>query len=148
MKKILWVLATAGACLLAAAALFGGQDPARAGEEAARKQAEEAAQGWLALVDSGRYGESWSQAAAPFKKQVTAGQWEEAVGRAREPFGKLLARKVKSAEYTRSVPGAPAGEYVILVYDSSFENKKEAGETVVPMKDKDGTWRVSGYFVK
>ena len=33
-------------------------------------------------------------------------------------------------------------------YASSFEHKKAAVETVTPMLDKDGHWRVSGYFIK
>src|SRR5512143_3055491 len=130
MKRVLWILAAAGACLVAAAALLAGQDTDKAGEGAARKSAEEAANNWLALVDSSRYGESWNQAGALFKKHVSAEEWEKTARSVREPFGKLLSRKVKHADYSRSLPGAPDGEFVILVYESSFENKKEAGETV------------------
>jgi hypothetical protein len=46
------------------------------------------------------------------------------------------------------LPGAPPGEYVVIVYASAFENRPAAQETVNPMRDKDGVWRVSGYFVK
>jgi len=45
-------------------------------------------------------------------------------------------------------PGAPDGEYVVIQYDSSFENKTEAVETVTPMLDPDGVWRVSGYYIR
>ncbi len=144
MKKILWLLAALGACLVAAAALSADQ----AGEEAARKAAREAAKSWLGVVDSGRYAESWNQASALFRKQVSAEQWERAVRSARGPLGKILARDFKSAQYSRTLPGAPDGEYVVLQHDASFENKKEALETVVTMKEKDGTWRVAGYFIK
>jgi len=37
---------------------------------------------------------------------------------------------------------------VVIRYDASFANKKSAIETVTPMLDKDGQWRVSGYFIK
>ena len=47
-----------------------------------------------------------------------------------------------------SLPGAPDGEYVVIQFDTSFTNKKVAVETVTPMKDEDGIWRVSGYYVK
>jgi hypothetical protein len=43
---------------------------------------------------------------------------------------------------------APDGEYVVIQFEASFENKKSAIETVTPMLDKDGNWRVSGYYVK
>ena len=42
----------------------------------------------------------------------------------------------------------PDGKYVILEYESAFEKKSSAVETVVPMVDPDGTWRVSGYFIR
>jgi hypothetical protein len=60
----------------------------------------------------------------------------------------VKARKVKSATFTRTLPGAPDGEYVVIQFESQFENKAAAIETVTPMHDKDGVWRVSGYFIK
>ena len=147
MKKILWILVAVGACLVAAA-LSADQAGEKAGADAARKAAREAAKSWLAVVDSGKDAESWSQASAYFRKQVSAEQWENAVHSARGPLGKLLSRELKSAVYSRSLPGAPDGEYFVLQYDGSFENKKAALETVVAMREKDGEWRVGGYFIK
>ncbi len=148
MKKILWILAAVGACLVAAAVLSADQAGEKAGEEAARKAAQEAAKSWLGVVDSGRYAESWTQASALFRRQVSTEQWESSARSARGSLGKLLARDFKSAQYSRTLPGAPDGEYVVLLYDASFENKKEAIETVVEMKEKDGAWRVAGYFIR
>jgi len=37
---------------------------------------------------------------------------------------------------------------VVIQFDSSFEHKQTAVETVTPMLDTDGKWRVSGYFIK
>ncbi len=39
------------------------------------------------------------------------------------------------------------GQYVV-VYESSFEHKKSAIEAVTPSLDKDGQWKVSGYFIR
>ena len=64
------------------------------------------------------------------------------------PLGKVESRKLKSAAYTKTLPGAPDGEYVKIQYHNRFEHKQEAVETVVQMLDKDGNWRVSGYFIK
>jgi hypothetical protein len=36
---------------------------------------------------------------------------------------------------------------VTVQFETTFENKNGAIEVVTPMKDKDGTWRVTGYFV-
>jgi len=37
---------------------------------------------------------------------------------------------------------------VVIQYESSFEHKQSAVETITPTLDKDGKWRVSGYFIK
>ena len=55
--------------------------------------------------------------------------------------------QVKTAAYTKTLPGAPAGEYVVIQYDSNFEHQQAAIETLVPTLDGDGQGRVSGYFV-
>ena len=103
---------------------------------------------WLALVDSGNYAESWQQAASIFKTAVGNDQWQKMLHASRDPLGKTLSRKLKNATYTKSLPGAPDGDYVVIQYDTSFEHKQSAIETVTPMLDKDGQWRVSGYYIK
>ena len=112
------------------------------------KIAVEAANEWLNLIDNGRYAESWDLAAELFKRAVEKETWEKQLNAVREPLGKLISRKVIKKKYMTSVPGAPDGEYVLIQYSTSFENKKKAIETVTPMKDRDGEWRVSGYFIK
>jgi len=110
--------------------------------------AQTSAQSWLALTDSGKYAESWQAGSALFKAAITQSKWADALTANRTPLGKVLSRKLKSATYTKTLPGAPDGEYVVIQYDTSFENKKEAVETITPMLDKDGKWRVSGYYIK
>jgi hypothetical protein len=112
------------------------------------KAAEAAAESWLKFVDSGDYSQSWVQASSLFKAAVTEKVWEQKVKAARQPLGALFSRTLKSAQYTTTLPGTPDGDYVVIQYDSSFANKKSAIETVTPMLDKDGQWRVSGYFIK
>lgn len=106
------------------------------------------AENWLALVDAGDYAASWDQAASYFKAAITKEQWQKTISNSRGEFGKLLSRKVKSAQHTTSLPGAPDGQYVVIQFDTSFENKKSAVETVTPMLDKDGQFRVSGYLIR
>ena len=107
-----------------------------------------AAELWLAKVDEGKYGGSWKEAAQYFKNAVKQDQWEHSLRNVRKPLGNLISRKVKSKTYQTSLPGAPDGEYVVIQFETSFENKKSAIETVTPMRDKDGQWRVAGYFIR
>jgi hypothetical protein len=121
---------------------------AMAGRSDREKAAIASAEKWLRIVDEGKYSESWKESSEYFKQAVRQDQWEQAVKAARQPLGKLISRKVKSATYTSSLPGAPDGQYVVIQFNTSFENKKSGIETVTPMIDKDGKWRVSGYYIK
>jgi hypothetical protein len=119
-----------------------------AGQTENEKIAVSGAEKWLGIVDSGKYGESWKEAAEYFRNAVKQDQWEQAVQAVRKPLGELVSRKMKSATFKTSLPGAPDGQYVVIEFETSFENKKSAIETVTPMMDKDGKWRVSGYYIK
>jgi hypothetical protein len=110
--------------------------------------AQESSDAWLALVDSGKYAESWKESSSIFKAHVSREQWQSMLHATRDPLGKMMTRKLKTATYTKTLPGAPDGEYVVIQYESSFEHKQSAVETVTPMLDKDGKWRVSGYFIR
>jgi len=112
------------------------------------KVAQEGAETWLELVDSERYDESWDEAASLIRNAVTKEDWAQSIRGARAPLGKLVSRTVKSRTYTETLPGAPDGHYVVIQFETTFENKKSAVETVTPMKDSDGQWRVSGYYIK
>jgi len=106
------------------------------------------AKAWVALIDEGKYNESWMTAAVYFKNAITKQKWEQTLTAVRRPLGKLVTRKIKSKVHTKSLPGAPDGEYVVIQFTTSFENKVSGIETVTPMLDKDGQWRVSGYYIK
>ena len=110
--------------------------------------AEKSALAWLARVDAGNYEESWKEAASFLRGAVSQEDWEKAMAGTRKPLGKTLSRKVTSRTYAESLPGAPDGKYVVIQLDTSFENKKVAVETVTPMQEPDGTFRVSGYFIR
>jgi hypothetical protein len=131
-------------CLAALVALVPATGDAGDREE----QAVKAAEAWLALVDAGDYGASWDDAAQMFKRAVSKEQWETMVQAVRPPLGQVESRTVKSAVFAATLPGAPDGEYVVIQLETSFANKKAAIETVTPMKDPDGEWRVSGYYVR
>ncbi len=110
--------------------------------------AQAAADSWLKAVDNGNYEASWDQAAKLFKGAVTKNQWKQAAAGVRDPLGRLVSRKLKSRDYTEKSPGAPDGKYVVIQFDTVFEKKAAAVETVTPMLDPDGAWRVSGYYIR
>ena len=107
-----------------------------------------AAEHWLKLVDNGKYTESWDQSATYFKNAIKKDDWKRTVKAVREPLGNVISRSIKSQNYMTALPGAPDGKYVVIQFETSFTNKKAAIETITPMMDSDGKWRVSGYFIK
>lgn len=110
--------------------------------------AKDAAVSWIALIDSAQYARSWEVAAKPFQSAITQDQWRASVGSIRLPLGEVTSRTLRSANRVTSLPNAPSGEYVVIQYSTTFANKPEAIETVTPMKDEAGKWRVSGYYIK
>ena len=117
-------------------------------QEKPEVQAQKSDEAWLALTDSGKYAESWKAASAMFQAGVSETKWESLIGKVRPPLGAVETRKLESAVYTRMLPGAPDGNYVVAKFDTSFEHKQAAVETVVSSLEKDGSWRVAGYFIK
>ena len=110
--------------------------------------AEKSAKKWLNLIDRAEYRESWLEAAAYFQNNVTRQEWQRTIEGVRQPLGNLLFREVASIQYATTLPGSPDGEYVVIQYNTSFENKELAVETVTPMLERDGEWKAAGYYIK
>lgn len=113
-----------------------------------RAQAQTAALAWLGSIDAGDYPHSWDTAATPFRNAVPEAQWVSRISALRGRLGVLRSRSLSSTRYADSLPGAPDGKYVVIKFNTSFEHEADATETVTPMKDSDGQWRVSGYYIK
>lgn len=112
------------------------------------KAALSSAQSWMKLVDRGKYDESWKTAAEFFRSKVKLEEWVKMMETGRKPFGALVSRKITSSWYKTSLPGAPDGEYVIFQFETAFADRKGIMETVTSMLEKDGKWRMVGYFIK
>ncbi len=123
-------------CLAATASLAAPADDAQT-----------AAAGWVALIDTGAYAKSWSEAGLQFQSHITAEGWAEAAKPAREPLGAVVERALASNEAATSLPDAPDGDYRVLTFHTQFANKREAVETVV-VEQETGGWKVDGYFIR
>ena len=135
--RVSWLVALLVIAGVAVAAQSGQTGPAEASASA-----------WLSLIDTQNYGASWDQASRAFRARVSREQWSEAARGARTPFGELQKRTLKSATSATSLPGAPDGEYVVIQFNSAFEHKAAAVETVTMMHEADRAWRAVGYFVR
>jgi Protein of unknown function (DUF4019) len=140
MRARIWVAMILWVCLDSSLVL--------ADEAAENPKTAAAAQSWLAQIDSGNYAKSWKEASAYFRGALTEKAWTDALNGTRKPLGKLVSRKLTKAQNARSLPGAPDGNYVVMQFDTSFINKKDAVETVTFMQEKDGKWKAAGYYIK
>src|SRR5271167_1631848 len=84
--------------------LLGICSPAQA-QQKPEQLAQQSADAWLALIDSGKYADSWQEASQLFKAHVTKEQWQSALVATRDPLGKMVSRKLKSATYKTTLPG-------------------------------------------
>ena len=107
-----------------------------------------AAQKWLDGIDSGRYAESWTDAAEIFRNAVTQEKWVSSLQSVRAPLGKLEIRTMDSAETLTQMPGGPDGKYVVMQFQTAFASLNPATETVTFVLEKDGRWKASGYYIK
>lgn len=117
-------------------------------QSSAAKAATEAAQSWLQLVDAGKFNASWLEASTYFRNAVTKQDWKRQVALWRNALGPVVSRRLRTAQFVTTLPGAPDGEYMLIQYDTTFAHKKSAVEIVTPMVDADGKWRVSEYSIK
>jgi hypothetical protein len=142
--RFLLLLALLGSSLAQSAEITA---PPEAGSAESTLAAQAAAEAWLKLIDAGEYVESWRQTAPIFQNQVPQARWEAMVGAVRVPLGAVLERKLLRADFTRSLPGVPPGEYVVLQFSTRFANQAKAVETITPMLSA-GKWLVSGYYIR
>jgi len=103
---------------------------------------------WLVLLDTGKWDRSWIEAAQSFQDVVDRGEWTETIELIRAPLGDLLSREILTIQYTDNLPDAQEGKYFIIQFESSFANKDNAIETLLPSLEEDKGWRISGYYIR
>jgi hypothetical protein len=113
-----------------------------------KDEARTTAAAWLKALDAADYSSSWKTASEGFKEVVSSDAWNQTAKAVRAPLGQVKTRAERSATFTRSLPGAPDGEYVVIQFNTVFENKAQSVETITAKHDPDGNWRIAGYFIK
>jgi hypothetical protein len=138
-RRHLLVLALSGLAVFASA-------PGHADAESEAVQT--TARHWLAETDAGSHGAAWDLSAALFRGAVGRSGWQGAATQVLEPLGPVVSRELTGMQVTRSLPGAPDNDYRVLSYRTEFARKAGAVETLTLVREDDGQWRVTGYFVR
>lgn len=105
-------------------------------------------------MDAENYAQSWEQASPALKSKITKHQWVDKARQAHDHLGKLESRGTPTVRYFRkNPPNWTPGEYEPVVaaqvlYDSKFADLSSAKEICALILEKNGQWRVAGYFVR
>lgn len=139
-----YVRAVRAVLLLGIGLCFAG---AAAAQDPRASQVQESARAWLADTDRGDAAQSWKTAGKRFRDAITAARWGESLKQVRPPLGALSQRGMLATQFRKNIPGAPDGDYAIVVFRTTFAKKMDARETLTLEREPDGVWRVIGYFI-
>lgn len=118
--------------------------PAQGSASATPLQAEavRSARDWLAMVDAGRWADSWRATGESFRSLNTVEAWTRASEQGRVPLGAMVSRADLSRE---SVPAPPNGLEMVK-FRTSFANRAAVTETLTLAREGQA-WRVVGYWI-
>lgn len=98
-------------------------------------------------LDNGQYAQSWSKGDQLFQHTITQKEWEMALNDNRKKLGKVKSRTLKDQKPAWDPRGLPKGAYMVVEYNTSFENAPQSGELLTMRRGSDGKWRVLTYQV-
>jgi hypothetical protein len=130
---------------LAAALFYAGP---LAAQDPRASLVQETARTWLADTDRGNAVQSWKNAGKQFRSAITVERWAESLKQVRPPLGALSQRAQLGTQFRKNIPGAPDGEYAIVLFRTTFAKKMDARETLTLEHEPDGAWRVIGYLIQ
>ena len=102
-------------------------------------------EGWLRMLDRGSYPVTYGKMAEVAKSAATEPQWTSAMEIFRKPLGVAVRRRCLGV---RDENSPTEGLFRVVQFETEFEKKKEAVETVTLKKDPDGVWRPACYFIR
>lgn len=106
--------------------------------------ATQTAEQWLALLDQGKFAESWTYTSRYFQTNMPQEKWVQTLTAAQQKLGKASNRQITGREGRENIPGAPPGQYILVGYATDFEHQPGLLETVTFIREDDG-WKVVGY---
>ena len=112
-------------------------------------EAQRAARQWLAAADRLDARATWGAAGSRFRKALTLERWTAALKKEREPRGAVVQRALASTSFRSSLSRiAASGDFVVLLFHTSFAQRSGAGEQVTLEREADGVWRVVAYVIR
>jgi hypothetical protein len=121
----------------------------------AQREALNAAERWLVPVDEQRYGDAWAMAGESFKAKVARQQFRDGIAQLRKDYGRVVKRSGERMAFRGQAPApdqadaaAKPGTEVGIIFETLFANDRKANEEITMVLEKDGIWRVAGYYIR
>lgn len=89
------------------------------------------AENFLTQLDQNEFSSAWQQTSPLFRILTDEAAWKHKQQVLRQAYGPLESRRFLRLSYRTTYAHSPDGIYVIIQYQSHFENKAETRETVV-----------------
>lgn len=103
---------------------------------------EQTAREWLALLDQGRWDESYEATATIFQTLNSGETWSALSEQVRAPLGDAKSRVLVEHESVKPLPN----DAEVIRFRTSFANRGEMTETISLVRE-DGAWKILGYWI-
>ncbi|MBA3602398.1 MAG: DUF4019 domain-containing protein [Parachlamydiaceae bacterium] len=99
---------------------------------------------WLAVVDKGDFGNAYDMTTKALQFTMPRNEWVVMIQAMKGSLGQVTERKVIDIRTAKDPKGAPQGDYMIFIYETTFSNGKKATE-ILSLQEHIGVWRVYSY---
>jgi hypothetical protein len=107
------------------------------------REAQVAAELWLADLDRGDYTACWERAAPRLREREQRQSWQRALELSRAAMGPIIGRALAESHPGKATAGRQP--FVNLVFRVDRSSGRSAGEFISVERGTDGQWRVLGY---
>ncbi|MBE8589527.1 DUF4019 domain-containing protein [Pseudomonas sp. MAFF 301449] len=101
--------------------------------------------GFLTLLDSGKAELTWPAVSPVLQAKTSALMWASSLKGLRLGLGSFQKREPVAIGFIDQMPDAPAGNYAVIEFASTFSTTTVQEKVIV--RDDDKHWGIVGYFV-
>lgn len=102
---------------------------------------------WIALIDAGRYFQSWQYAGDYFKQNIEAAAWNQVLQATRGELGGVASRELVAFGRKSSIEGMPDGDYLLLKFRTLFAEEEQRHELLFLVEHRESL-KVVGYYIQ
>ena len=100
---------------------------------------------WLNNINHTQYENAYELLSKEVKVMVEKEHWISLINELMLEFGNLESRTVKQKYFQSQIEGMEDGFYVVIEYDSQYENTKDHTEHLLLKQNDKAKWEVANY---